>query len=123
MTIVFIYNAKSGIIADMADTVRKLVSGKTDCSLCSMTFGAMKENSEWVHFRESLEVPTAFYHKDDMPEEVAEYVQNENVTLPVILSRKGPDIEVLVSSDGLDGCELDVTCLIDLLKRRLALDS
>lgn len=41
-TLIFVYNAKSGLISAFGDMVHKIVSPATyPCSLCALTYGAV----------------------------------------------------------------------------------
>ncbi|BAO54741.1 hypothetical protein [Nonlabens marinus] len=53
--LIFVYNANSGKVNALLDSAHKIVSPSTyQCRLCELTYGTLKENKEWVRFRESL---------------------------------------------------------------------
>ncbi|MEQ9105158.1 MAG: hypothetical protein RIE53_10720 [Rhodothermales bacterium] len=68
MRLVFIYNAKSGLLNGALDFVHKIVSPDTyACSLCGLTYGPLGMKRAWADFVESLPVEVAFTYPDRMP--------------------------------------------------------
>ena len=53
--LVFIYNAKSGIINGIFDYVHKFVSPSTySCNLCSLTYDNLGKKNEWAKYLNNL---------------------------------------------------------------------
>ncbi len=53
--LIFVYNANSGALNSLMDSVHKIISPKTyDCKLCDLTYDVFKENELWSRFRESV---------------------------------------------------------------------
>ena len=51
--LIFIYNAKSGLVNELLDFAHKIISPETyNCNLCAITYGtfAMDKNYEFCHF-------------------------------------------------------------------------
>lgn len=68
MRLVFIYNAKSGLLNGALDYVHKIVSPRTyECSLCGLTYGNLGMRREWEAFLRTLPVPVEFAYPDTMP--------------------------------------------------------
>ena len=66
MKIIFVYNAKSGIINAILDTGHKLLSpGTYQCNLCKITYGLARERKEWKEFRKLSADELEFLHKDE----------------------------------------------------------
>lgn len=65
-TLVFVYNAESGLLNAIKDGIWKAVSPTTyQCRLCTLTFGAATMKNRWKRFIESLNIPVEFLHKDE----------------------------------------------------------
>jgi hypothetical protein len=112
MRLIFIYNADKGLWNDFKSAFRKVVSGSSACSLCSITHGIAFERSEWKKFRESLETEPVFFHRDDLPEVIFDIIRLHNLDLPVILAENGGEFSVLLSREQIDRCDQDPDCLI-----------
>jgi hypothetical protein len=64
--IIFVYNADSGIVNALKDTVEKaLHPDQYQCRLCSLTFGKVRIKSEWKRFINELPKKTQFLHRDE----------------------------------------------------------
>ena len=64
-TIIFIYNAKSGLVAGLSDAVIKIVApSQSECNLCKITYGPLSMKEEWTQFLETLPQEKVFLHKD-----------------------------------------------------------
>lgn len=65
-TLVFVYNATSGLLDKFIDSAHKIVSPDTyDCSLCKLTHGNFKEKQIWTDFRNQAQVPLKFMYKNE----------------------------------------------------------
>ena len=93
---VFVYNADSGALNAVLDSIHKVVSPRTcDCNLCRLTYGVFKENPEWKAYRESLKPDEAFFlHRDEFEQQ---YQQKTHY--PVLLKIEDDSIEELLSPD------------------------
>ena len=69
MQILFVYNANSSLIPGIFDVAKK-ATGNSQCALCDITWGLVKEKEEWKAVDQNLGIPTAYYHRDDMPDKV-----------------------------------------------------
>lgn len=116
-TLIFVYNAKSGLISALGDMVHKLVSPSTyPCALCALTYGAVSMRAEWRRFLDGTGLPTRFLYRDEFRRQS----DGGDLALPVILlSGRAPMPEVLISAAELDTLP-DLTALIALLETRLA---
>lgn len=64
--LIFVYNAKSGMLNAMLDSMHKVISPDTyQCQLCKITYGAFTELSEWKQFRSQFEGDMSFLHIDE----------------------------------------------------------
>lgn len=66
MTLIFVYNAKSGSLNRFFDAAHKLLSPETySCHLCNLTHNTLSERKSWRAFRSSTEINMEFYHIDE----------------------------------------------------------
>ncbi|MFZ3591156.1 hypothetical protein ACOI1C_18405 [Bacillus sp. DJP31] len=94
--VLFVYNAKSGILNGIQDLVHKIVSPKTyPCHLCDLTYGMVGMKSEWRTFVESLPFDVLFLHLDELPTDllVADY--------PCVFVRMNDGVRLLISREEL----------------------
>ncbi len=64
--LIFVYNANSGVINSWLDTAHKMIKPETyACDLCALTHGNFGEKRAWKNFRKQLDIPIAFFHKDE----------------------------------------------------------
>ena len=69
-SLIFVYNADSGILNALKDGVIKIVSPSSyQCRLCGLTFGTATMKSEWRSFIDSLGLEVSFLHKDEFHEQ------------------------------------------------------
>lgn len=117
--LIFVYNADSGLKNAVIDSAHKIISPKTyQCRLCDLTYGAFKEKKAWKNFRKQSNVEMKFLHADEF-EQLYKSKFRPAFELPIILIENQYDLEVLMSSQGLDAIE-DCESLIKKLKALLA---
>jgi hypothetical protein len=116
-TLIFIYNAKGGLLNAAGDSVHKLASPATyPCSLCALTYGAVSKRPAWSRFLASVGMPTLFLYRDEFRADL----DTRDLPLPaILLGNGGPVPEVLVSAAELDALP-DLASLIALIEARLA---
>ncbi len=116
-TLLFVYNAADGVFAAIGDAVHKIVSPDTyPCSLCAITYGALRMKPEWRAYLKSLPYPARFLHRG----EFARAYPGVTVPLPAILfDPVNDDPRVLVDAGTLNGIG-DVESLIGVLDAALA---
>lgn len=119
--VVFIYNADSGLLSALWDSARKVVDSPQACDLCAITHGLLAERGEWKKVDEGLGLPTRYYHRDEIPPPIQEFLEANRVALPVVLF-EGVDggYELAASAEALKACRGDPDCLQEKLKRALA---
>lgn len=100
-TLIFVYNADSGLFNTMTDMAHKIFSPQTySCNLCALTHSNFGMRKEWKHFIESLKLPVQFLHGNELK---ARY-SAVSLSLPLVLIEEDEKIEVLVDSDAINGC-------------------
>ncbi len=118
MKLIFVYNANSGRVNAVIDSIHKITSPETySCNLCAITFGNFSENKTWKHFRESSSVEMAFYHRDEF---LKEYRSKwlPKYELPVILLVTNGELELAVSSEDINKLE-GAEALVEMIKNHL----
>ena len=112
--LIFIYNAKSGIVNEFLDFAHKIVSPSTyNCNLCAISYGNFTMKKKWSDYISSLPVRSTFTYKD----KVSEYGYN-NIELPSIIFRNGPKSKVIISSEEINKLK-KIDQLINILSDRL----
>ncbi len=65
-TLMFVYNADSGMFNTLSDMAHKVFSPRTySCNLCALTHSTFSMRDEWKEFIESLGVELEFLHRDE----------------------------------------------------------
>lgn len=116
-TLIFVYNARGGLLSALGDMVHKIVSPATyPCSLCALTYGAVSMRGQWQRFLDRTSLPTLFLYRDEFHADL----DHRDLVLPVILLGGDPGRpQVLVSAAELDALS-DLHALIALVQARLA---
>jgi hypothetical protein len=101
-TLIFVYNADSGLFNAITDMAHKIFSPQTySCQLCALTHSNVGMRKEWKQFIKSLELPVQFLHAN----ELAARYSVKSLSLPVVLIKKGESVEILVEADVINGCQ------------------
>ena len=96
MKLIFVYNAKSGMLSMIRDIGHKLMSPQTyDCFLCSLTHGTFREDPKWKSFKENSSIEMEFLHRDEF-----EKKYGMKQAYPVVM-KLADQTEVLLSRDQL----------------------
>ena len=112
--LVFIYNAKSGIINSLIDFTYKVISPDTyECNLYAITYGAFAKKDIWGDYIESLPISSIFTYKDKILDK-----KLDNVILPAVFQKKNDRFIQLISSVELNKLN-NLQGLIVLLNSRL----
>ncbi len=100
-TLVFVYNARSGIFNAAADAAHKLFSPDTyQCNLCALTHSTFRMRDGWRRFLETLGRPLEFLHAD----ELARLYGVSEVALPAVFEKRGDRLELLIGADAVNAC-------------------
>jgi hypothetical protein len=115
MKLIFVYNANAGIVAGIMDSLHKTLSPATyPCSLCAITYGAVRMDPTWKAWLKAQRFESVFYHRPDFR---AAYPHIE-AALPVILVERAGQIDTLVAADEFESAPT-VEKLIALIETRL----
>ena len=100
-TLIFVYNADSGLVNTLLDIGHKLVSPKTyACNLCAITHSTFSMRDEWKHFVDELKQPIEFLHRD----ELAKLYGIHDATLPAVFRKKNGELEMWISHEEINRC-------------------
>ncbi len=100
-TLVFVYNADSGLVNTLLDIGHKIVSPQTyACNLCAITHSTFSMRDDWKHFVAGLGVPVEFLHRD----ELATRYDLREVPLPAILRRTDGTPEQWITREEINHC-------------------
>lgn len=115
-SLVFVYNADSGLFNTLTDMAHKIFSPQTyQCNLCAITYGNFAIRKEWQAFLETLAVEMEFLHRDELQEKYAV----RDVALPVIFTKSVKGLQVWVSAEEINQCH-DLAELKTIITARLA---
>lgn len=108
-TLVFVYNADSGVFNTLADVAHKIFSPQTyACNLCALTHTPFGMRGEWKTFLDGLGRPLEFLHADELR---ARHGMTD-IKLPAIFTRNNTELKVLAGADSINACRT-----MDELKR------
>ena len=100
-TLIFVYNADSGLVNTLLDIGHKLVSPKTyACNLCAITHSTFSMRDEWKHFVDELKQPIEFLHRD----ELARLYGIHGVALPAVFRKTDGGLEMWISHEEINRC-------------------
>ncbi|MBU0943212.1 MAG: hypothetical protein KJ804_20950 [Proteobacteria bacterium] len=99
-TIVFVYNADSGLFNALSDSAHKIFSPETyECNLCAITHSALGMKTEWKEFLNSLATPLQFMHRDELKEKY-----DLKVSLPAIFRKTRGEMKCIITAEQINGC-------------------
>ena len=112
MKLIFVYNADSGRLNALQDSLHKLISPSTyNCRLCQLTHSFFSEKDEWRSFVDSLEVECDFLHKD-------EFNAVANPILPAVFIESKDEITEFLCAEEFSGINT-LPELISVLRLKL----
>ena len=98
--LIFIYNAKSGAIASLGDSLKKSFSPSSyQCNLCMVTYGPLKMKAEWKKYLDTLPYEKVFLHKDELGKQ---FPQVKTTDLPIILLQNGHDTKTIMDKEAIN---------------------
>jgi hypothetical protein len=100
-TLVFVYNAESGLFNTLTDVAHKMFAPQTyACNLCALTHSTFGMRREWREFLESLDARLEFLHADELRSRYG----LTNLALPSILRKCGVSLEELIDAAAINSC-------------------
>jgi len=102
-SLLFVYNADSGIFNTLSDIAHKMFSPDTyECNLCAITHSYFSMRETWAEFLETLDVNLEFLHRDELIQQYGE----QNASLPAIFFiGDNKQLELAVDSDKINHCK------------------
>ena len=114
--LIFVYNANSDVMSSVRDSIKKVKTGKSECSLCTATWDAFNVKPSWTEKEKRLKIPFTYYHRDDLPGDLGIHLKINNIDLPSVLIQEEGKYRELVPKEHLDKCEGNDDCVWNLLK-------
>lgn len=117
-TIIFVYNANSGLFNTLGDMAHKVFSPQTyACNLCGITHTPLGMKNEWKEYLESLHVKKVFLHADELKNQYG----IENVELPALFLEADAKAKLWIKADEINSCKSidELKTLIDSKLDRL----
>ena len=114
LELIFIYNAKSGVVNELIDFAHKIVSPETyDCNLCAISYGAFSMKKKWSTYIETLPFKSTFTYKD-------KFSKNgyNNIKFPSIFIRSNKKLDEIISATEINEIK-NLDQLIGLLNQKL----
>ena len=100
-TLVFVYNAESGLFNTLSDVAHKMFAPQTyACNLCALTHSTFRMRREWREFLQSLDARLEFLHADELRDRYG----LTQLSLPSILRRRGATLEELIDAAAINSC-------------------
>jgi hypothetical protein len=120
MKLLFVYNADSGAVNAVLDSMHKVLSPSTyNCKLCELTFGTFSENRAWKEFRENTAIEMRFLHRDEFRKEFrSKWLPKYDFPSVLIVNNEG--LEIFISAEEFSTIA-SPEALIKLIQERLSL--
>ena len=114
LELIFIYNAKSGVVNELIDFAHKIVSPETyDCNLCAISYGAFSMKKKWSTYIETLPFKSTFTYKDKFFKD-----GYSNIKFPSVFIRSNEKLDEIISATEINEIK-DLDQLIGLLNHKL----
>ena len=114
LELIFIYNAKSGVVNELIDFAHKIVSPETyDCNLCAISYGAFAMKKKWSTYIETLPFKSTFTYKD-------KFSKNgySDIKFPSVFIRSNEKLDEIISATEINEIN-NLDQLIGLLNQKL----
>ena len=114
LELIFIYNAKSGVVNELIDFAHKIVSPETyDCNLCAISYGAFSMKKKWSTYIETLPFKSTFTYKDKFSKD-----GYSNIKFPSVFIRSNKKLDEIISATEINEIK-NLDQLIGLLNHKL----
>lgn len=106
--VLFLYNAASGPLEAVLDSLRKLARSGTACALCAVTHGVWRKRKAWSEIECSFGLPVAYFHRDEIPGEAGDFLRANGLRLPVVLfEMDGGSYRTAATADEIENCRAE----------------
>mgnify|MGYP001343646054 FL=1 len=114
LELIFIYNAKSGVVNELVDVAHKIVSPETyDCNLCALSYGAFFMEEKWSTYIATLPIKSTFTFRDKFSKK-----ERNNLKFPSVFLRNDLGLNEIITATEINEIK-NLDQLIDLLNRKL----
>lgn len=102
-SLLFVYNADSGIFNTLSDIAHKILSPETyECNLCAITHSHFSMRKPWGKYLETLDAELEFLHRDELIKQYGE----QSAALPTIFVKQADkSLTVAVSAEEINQCK------------------
>jgi hypothetical protein len=116
-SLVFVYNADSGLFNTLSDISHKIFSPETyQCHLCALTHSTFGMHKGWKQFLETLDRPVELLHAD----ELKKHHNVSNIPLPAIFIKEDAGLKLWIEAGEINSCRT-IDDLKHLIRKRLLL--
>lgn len=100
-TLVFVYNADSGLFNLATDIAHKILSPSTyNCNLCQLAYGVFSVKKEWVAFLEHAPFEAEFLHRDEFQQQYPEI----DATWPAVFMVRESGLTQVLDAAAISAC-------------------
>lgn len=101
VTLVFVYNADSGLFNTLTDIAHKTFAPETySCNLCALTYGTFGMRQEWKEFLEALDCAMEFLHRN----ELLDAYGSAPTALPAVYIKQDGQLSEMISAAAINAC-------------------
>jgi hypothetical protein len=101
-SLLFVYNADSGLFNTLTDIAHKLISPSTySCNLCALTHTPLGMKKEWRAFLTEIPAPLEFLHADELRLRHGD----QGVPLPAVFQKEGDRLTLWLSAAEINCCK------------------
>ena len=115
-SLVFVYNADSGLFNALTDIAHKAFSPQTyQCNLCALTFSTFGMRKSWKRFLSTLGGQLEFLHADELKSSY----QISDLQLPAVFRKQGGRLELFLEANEINECR-SIDELMQLIRDKLS---
>ncbi len=101
-TLVFVYNADSGLFNLLTDIAHKIFSPQTyNCNLCAVTHDRFGIKDEWRQYLKTLAATVEFLHADEFK---VKYRTDDTKKLPAVFRLENGQLNLAINSNAINAC-------------------
>lgn len=102
-SLIFVYNADSGIFNTLSDIAHKIISPQTyECNLCAITHSHFSMRKPWGEFLKTLDAELEFLHRDEL---IKQYGKQNDVLPAIFVKQANNNLKVAIAADEINQCK------------------